>query len=339
MATMKEIAELAGVSRGTVDRVINKRGVVNAETEKKVLEIIELLDYKPNKAGMALAAQKKKLQIGVLLFGVENPFFDEVMDGLNAKLTELSIYGCSIIEKRIPFDLDTQLTTIDELVAEGIHGLILSPYNDIKVKERIDTLWEQGIPCVTLNTDIPHSKRIAYVGSNYYKCGQTAAGLLGLITDGVAKVGVITGSHRILCHEDRIQGFSNHLKEHYPKIEILEISENNDDDIQSYDAVKQMLDKHRNLTALYFTSAGVYGGCRAILASNDVKPLKVISFDAVPTTKEMLTNGTISATICQQPEVQGSKSLSLLVDYLLTNKMPETDIYHTELSIKIRESL
>ena len=44
MATMKEIAELSGVSRGTVDRVLNHRGVVNAETEKKVLEIAKLLD-------------------------------------------------------------------------------------------------------------------------------------------------------------------------------------------------------------------------------------------------------------------------------------------------------
>lgn len=62
MATMKEIAELSGVSRGTVDRVLNHRGIVNAETERKVLEIAKLLDYQPNKAGIALAAQKKKLK-------------------------------------------------------------------------------------------------------------------------------------------------------------------------------------------------------------------------------------------------------------------------------------
>lgn len=59
MATMKEIAELSGVSRGTVDRVLNHRGIVNAETERKVLEIAKLLDYQPNKAGIALAAQRK----------------------------------------------------------------------------------------------------------------------------------------------------------------------------------------------------------------------------------------------------------------------------------------
>ena len=170
MATMKEIAELSGVSRGTVDRVLNHRGIVNAETERKVLEIAKLLDYQPNKAGIALAAQKKKLKIGVLLFGAENPFFDEVMDGLRQKLEELSIYGCTVIERRISFDLQSQLQTIDELLKEEIHGLILSPYNDPAIQEKIDLLWENGIPCITINTDMPDSKRIAYVGSDYHKC-------------------------------------------------------------------------------------------------------------------------------------------------------------------------
>ena len=63
MATIKEIAELAGVSRGTVDRVLNNRGAVNADTREKILEIAKLLDYQPNKAGVALAAQKKSWTI------------------------------------------------------------------------------------------------------------------------------------------------------------------------------------------------------------------------------------------------------------------------------------
>ena len=51
MATIKEIAALAGVSRGTVDRVLNHRGDVNPQTEEKIMKIVRALDYKPNKAG------------------------------------------------------------------------------------------------------------------------------------------------------------------------------------------------------------------------------------------------------------------------------------------------
>lgn len=58
--TIKDIAALAGVSRGTVDRVLNNRGSVNPATAEKINEIAKALDYKPNKAGLALAAQKKE---------------------------------------------------------------------------------------------------------------------------------------------------------------------------------------------------------------------------------------------------------------------------------------
>lgn len=70
----KQIAEMAGVSRGTVDRVLNNRGSVNANTAARVREIAEKLNYKPNKAGLMLAAQKKNLKIGVILFPDSNPF-------------------------------------------------------------------------------------------------------------------------------------------------------------------------------------------------------------------------------------------------------------------------
>ena len=339
MATMKEIAELSGVSRGTVDRVLNHRGTVSPETERKVLEIARLLDYQPNRAGIALAAQKKKFKMGVLLFGVENAFFDEVMEGLKDKLDELSIYGCTIVEKRIPLDVKSQLAAIDELVDEKIHGLILPPCNDIKIQKKIDRLWECNIPCVTVNTDMPQSKRIAYVGSDYLKCGQTAAGLLALLTGGEARVGIVTGSHSVLCHEERVCGFTSYLHQKHPGIHIADIVENHDDDYRSYEAVSLLLEKHPDLSALYFTAAGVYGGCRAIINAALPQAPKVITFDAVPSTKEMIKKGVISATICQQPNEQGALSLALLVDYLLGGKPPEKNCIYMDLSIKIAENL
>ena len=339
MASIKEIAVLAGVSRCTVDRVLNHRGVVNAQTAQKVLEIAKLLDYQPNKAGMALAAQKKKIKIGVLLFGAENPFFDEVMEGLLQKLEELAIYGCTIVERRIPFDLKSQMDAIDELVAEEIHGLILSPYNDAAIQHKIDTLWENHIPCVTINTDISDSGRIAYVGSDYYKSGQIAGGLFALLTGGSGEVGIVTGSRNVLCHEERIHGFRDFTRSDHPGLQIAEIVTNDDDDYKSYDAVSALLKRHPTISALYFTAAGVYGGCRAVLDAKLQTPPKIVTFDAVPTTREMLNRGVISATICQQPSEQGARSLSLLVDYLLTGNLPSSPLVLTDLNIQIKESL
>ena len=100
MARIKDIAELAGVSRGTVDRVLNNRSGVSPQTAEKIKEIAKALDYRPNKAGLALAAQKKKNKIGVVLFSKNNPFFDEVSEGVQTKARELADYGVTTLTRR-----------------------------------------------------------------------------------------------------------------------------------------------------------------------------------------------------------------------------------------------
>ena len=224
MATLKEIADLAGVSRGTVDRVLNHRGSVNPQTEKKILEIVQALDYKPNKAGIVLAAQKKNLKLGVVLLGLYTVFYDDILAGVRDKAAELEGYNCSVLLRQTEYDLTQQLDAIDELVSEGINGLAISPYNDNAVREKIDALYDQGIPVVTLNTDIENSKRLAYVGCHFYRSGETAGGLMHLMTGGVSgdgvHVGIISGSTNILCHTERIAGF-RHVTESYGVIRFV----------------------------------------------------------------------------------------------------------------------
>ena len=341
MTTLKEIAALAGVSRGTVDRVLNNRGSVNPETEKRIREIVHALNYQPNKAALALAAQKKKITLGVLLFGENNgnKYFDDVVEGVEYQREKLEGYGCTILINRTSFDIKAQLDAINDFIDLGIHGLVISPYNAPEISSKINELYDMGIPTITTNTDISDSKRIAYVGSNYYQCGRTAGGLMGLITNGTAKVGIITGSPLVLCHTERINGFLDTIHSQYPKMESLEIIANQDDEFQSYKATSELLAKYPEMNALYFTAAGVYGGCRAVLDHHKEHKLKIISFAAVETTKQMLRDGVISATICQQPFQQGSRPVKLLFDYLSTGVYPADPLQYTEASIKIRENI
>lgn len=339
MVTIKELAELANVSRGTVDRVLNHRGAVSPETAKKVLEIARTLGYKPNRAGMALAAQKKKLRLGVILFGPENPFFQRVLEGVLAKAEELSAYDCTVLIRRVIFDAAAQIQAIDELVLAGIHGLVMTPYNDPLIREKINQLSDQGIPVITTNTDIQGSKRLAYVGSDYRQGGRTAGGLMRLVTGGHAKLGIITGSSQVLCHTERIAGFLEVLEQTAPDIHVLDILKNHDDEFESYEVTKRFLENHPEADAIFFVAAGVHGGCRAIQNMNRSKNLQVICFDAEDTIRQMVMDGLISASISQQPCKQGSRPLDMLFEYLTTGEPPEREINYVEASIKIRENL
>ena len=296
MATIKEIAELAGVSRGTVDRVLNNRGAVSEQTARKVLDIARALQYRPNRAGIVLAAQKRNLQIGVILFDNGNPFFDEVLSGVQEKAQELEEYNCCVSISRVGFDLNAQIAAMEGMAAEGASGLILTPCNEPAVRDKINEPAARGIPVIT------------------------------------------TGSSRVLCHTDRIAGFQDRIRSHYPDIRILDTRENSDDEFESYSNTLAMLQEHPELNALYFAAGGVYGGCRAILASGRTD-ITVISCDKVPTTREMLLNGVIDATICQQPSIQGSLPLELLFTYLATGQKPAHEYNYTTVDIRIRENV
>lgn len=339
MATIKEIAELAGVSRGTVDRVLNNRGSVNRETEKKILEIAKQLDYRPNKAGLVLAAQKKKLKLGVIIFSTKNYFFSDVLQGVLEKAKELADYNCTILIREISFDISQQLSALDSLVAEGVNGIAITPFNHPSVQKYIDTLFDRGIPVVTLNTDIDGSKRIAYVGSHYRHSGETAAGLMNLLTQGTAKIGIVNGSPDVLCHTERVAGFCETLKAHYPGLTVSDIVHNHDSDEEGYAETMKLLTKHPDLNALFLSAGGSHGVCRAIKESGYAGKLKVIGYDKAPFTQKLIEDGTLCAVICQRPRIQGSMPLDILFTYLTTGEAPEKELQYMDVVIRIKENL
>ncbi len=342
MATIKQISRLAGVSRGTVDRVLNNRGSVNPETAAKVREIAEAVQYTPNRLGKTLAVKKKKLKFGYILFGStsSNPFFEDVVAGIESKADELEEYGVTVEVRYASIDdPQRQVRLMDELVAEGANGLVITPINHPLVREKIQALGQAGVPVVTANSDLPESGRVAYVGSNYYKSGETAAGLMGLITGGSANVGIVIGSPLVLCHSERVAGFTDHVKKNLPGIKILDTRKNNDDDLESYAVTRRLIKDYPQMDALFLAAAGVKGACRAVSEAQLAGKLKIISYDTTPSTRHLIRDGVIDATIAQQPFTQGAKPLEILLECLGMDAPPQQDCYYTKIEIKIKENL
>jgi len=199
--TIKEIAQLAGVSRGTVDRALNKRGNVKPEVEKRILDIAERLGYKPNLVAKSLASSGQQNTIGVLVCAEGNDFFSEVLDGIAAAAQEIQDFGYRVqIKKMRGFDVEDQLKLIDELYQGGLSALAITPINDARIKDRLHALLEENIPVVALNVDIEGGEDITYVGCDYTVSGQTAGAMMGLVTKGEGNVLVVTGSKKILGH-------------------------------------------------------------------------------------------------------------------------------------------
>ncbi len=335
--TVKQIAAYAGVSRGTVDRVLNHRGGVKESVAKRVQQIADELGYQPNRAGKALANRKNPMQIGVILNAVGNPFYDQVRQGIEAAKADYRDFSVEVQKIELKgYAVEEQLTAIDDLVAKGVQSLIITPINDSRIATRLEVLLQEGLLVIKLNSDLKGVEQAPYIGCHYLKSGQTAAGLLCLCTAGVASVGIVTGSVKMLGHNQRVAGFLKEAKANFKTFTMADIVENNDDDEQSYRETKKLLQEH-TLSALYFTAGGVAGGCRAVKESGQT-PL-VICCDDTAEIVSLIKEEVVSATICQQPFEQGYRAIQAIFNQFMTGEFPYGEYIFMQNQIKISANI
>ncbi len=341
VTSIKEIAALAGVSRGTVDRALNNRDGVNPEVAERIRRIASEHGYKSNRAALALAARKRPLRIGVIFPAEGNAYFEDVIEGLRAAEAAYADNGVTVSLKTMKgFSVEVQLRLIDELLTEGIQALVIAAINERAIAHKINEIVKQGIPVITANTDIEKTRRMCYVGTDYQKSGEIAAGLMGLVADGrTLKTVIYTGSIHILGHNQRITGFNAAVRNYHSNIRILDVFETLDDTDKAYTNTMHLLEKYKDLDAIYMTAGGIGGTCRALVDSGNAGKIKLFTHDCTSETRPYLENGIISATICQDPYQQGYMPIKILFDYFLDKQTPEADLIYTRIDILIRENL
>lgn len=342
MIKIKEIAIKANVSRGTVDRVIHNRGNVKSETREKILRIIKEENYRPNIFAKTLANnQYTSKVIGVILNSIGNPFFDEVIRGINNKFEILKDLGYELvyINKR-GFNIEDQLNAIDKLLEKNISGLIITPINSYEISEKLNLLSGNKIPIININIDNENINKLLYIGPDYMKTGSTAGQIFNLISQGKEmKILIITGSNIILGHNKRIEGFCNYINKSTSHIKILDILENKDDDKISKKIIIEYFNNHKGIDGVFFCAGGIKGGIEGLKEIGELNKLKIVTVDLTNIIKKGLLNEEIIATICQEPYKQGEIAVQALFEYLIFNKIPEKKKIFTATEIIIKESL
>lgn len=336
--TIREIAIECGVSVATVDRVINKRGKVRPETEARIAKILEQSGYSKNIAARALAIRKDYPTIGVLVSSEGNPFFDEVLAGIRRAQAELTDLGVSLIVRTMHgYCADTQLKIIDELTP-SISALVLHPIDDPRIVSKISELQKNNIPTITINSDLEHSVRLCYVGSDYMQGGQTAAGLMCLATQGKRQLGILTGVDTILGHRQRLRGFEEYLTKTCSRIRIIARASAEDDDYQAYLATLKLLRNNPRIDTLQLIAAGLHGVCEAVLELKKNRCVCLFAFDQIPATEAAMKNGFLKAVVSQQPFEQGYQAIRAAQNVILTGS-PVNEKVIMENQIYIYENL
>ena len=335
--TIKEIAERAGVSRGTVDRALNNRGRIKPEVAERILTIAKELDYHSNRKSKKNTQESvKNIKIGVITQLSQASFMIPVKAGIRDAEKELEYLGVELLLKDIEsVDETAQIEAIDELETEGIDGLAIMPVQSEAVRERLNRLMEEKeIPVVTFNSDIVGTKRACFVGLDNKKSGRTAAGLMGMLTRGKGKVLVITGFFTNSVNSLRVEGFVQEIKNSYPDLELLGVQSSFDETKEVQKIIENTMAIAPDLSGVFVASGGQAGVC---LAFEKLKPQTrpyVIVYDATPKNAKALKEDRYDFLIDQEGYEQGYRPPNLLYNMIRKGEMPGTDHIYTDIKIK-----
>src|SRR5215475_6485266 len=126
-AGVHKIAELAGVSIGTVDRALHGRSGIRESTRKKILAIAKQLSYTPHPAARALSIGRAQLRIGVCIPEEIHFFYDQMRSGIFDEAKRISGLGLELIYRPVPRLGEEEKSRIHELLESQVNAMIITP--------------------------------------------------------------------------------------------------------------------------------------------------------------------------------------------------------------------
>lgn len=335
--TIQMIAERAGVSRGTVDRVLNNRAHVKEEIRVRVLEAVAELGYlSPHEAhSQEIAAGTfPPLKLGALLPNWTDYFRPEVLRGIEGARKELRPFGVEVLVDECRTDDPEEANQrLDALVAQGVQGISLCAVNDFSIEARVTALVEQGIPVITFNSDLPNSKRISFVGQNYKKSGRIAAELIGKCIPRTGRVLAMCGNLEFDGHRNRLAGFGARMQELQFSNSQIEVMETYNDYYFTCRQVTEVLARTPDLAAIYMANQSIAGCAQALKAAGKEHEICLVVHDLSDNTRTLLQSGCVDFTISQDFYRQGYLPLKCLRELLHLGVEPEADQTNTYISV------
>ncbi|WP_291637446.1 LacI family DNA-binding transcriptional regulator [Clostridium sp.] len=325
--TMKDIAEMAGVSKATVSMVLNKKDTsISDSTRKKILKISEGMSYIPNSIARSLST-KKSGTIGIILPDITNPFFSEMARAIEdeAERLEYNLIICNTDN-----DIDKEEKYIGLLISKLIDGVIFMSGG--KSNESITLLKNNNVPFVLVDRYIESYKD--YYGVFCLNKQGIKDGIKYLYENGKRKIVFVKGTENLEVSNQRLEGYIDAMK-NYRIYEEKYIFEGDFNVEGGKIATTKIINCFQNLDAIFYSNDMMALGGMKILLRNGYKiprDISVIGFDNIHISEVIEPELT---TISQPIYIMGKKACSILIDVIKGELPSEKQVYfETELIIR-----
>lgn len=336
---IKDIAKLAGVSAGTVDRVIHNRGQVTEENRINILKIIEEVEYKPNLLARSLANKKKYVFVSLCPeFNQQNDYWKAPDRGIARAAYEINDFNVTV--KRLyfnQFSLKSFQDKLREIIELQPDGILLSPVFPEETIAFVQQLDQKQVPYIFIDSNIDGLNNLSYLGQNSFQSGYLAARLLSYSLPAKAKIlgvriGGVEPSNQAIKRQDGITSFLKQSPGEF-EIEYFNLDSSSTQNLENF---KQEIAK-QEIKGIIVINSKVFE-VATIIKEMGRTDIQLIGYDLVPENIKYLKEGFISFLIAQRPEEQGYKGIMLLFNYLVTKTHVEQNNF-LPIDILTRENI
>ena len=322
---IKDIAQLAGVSVGTVDRVLHERPNVSPKARLKVENALKEMNYQPNMYASALAYNKSYTFQVLIPKHEQVAYWEEIEEGVKMAQEasrDFNVKANIIYYER--FDENSFTSVSQECLNSHPDGVVIVPA-DLEVTARFtDKLHELGIPFVMLDSYMPDLKPLAFFGQDSFSSGYFAARMLMLIANKESEILLVklTMNGRVVSkqQDNREVGFKHYMHDHFPHIKISELELPLDCSRQIYDKMlEQFFSQNPNIHHCITLGSKAHVVGDFLLRTNR-RDIQIMGYDMVGKNAKCLREGSVSFLIAQHAYQQGYSCIDALFRAIVLKK-------------------
>lgn len=334
-----DIAKMAGVSVGTVDRVIHNRGRVSEENRKKVQAILEMVHYQPNLMARSLASKKQYHFVAVIPSYTRGEYWEAISEGIDKAAAEMESYNITISKLFFnQYDNQSFDKIIRHLLDDKVDGVLIATLFTESVIRLSQELDNHEIPYIYVDSNIEDQHQLAYFGTESYDAGVIAARLLTdrlAPSDDILMARIIhSGKNDSNQGKNRREGFCHYLQEIGFGGKLHEVELKINDSVYNFIQLDEIFNANPNIKGgiIFNSTCYILGN---YLKAREMKSVKLVGYDLIERNTQLLSEGVITALVAQRPERQGYDAIkSLCHHYLFHQEVEKVNLMPIDILLK-----
>ena len=314
--TIKDIAAMAEVSKGTVDRVLHKRGKVSQKALERVNDVLDKIDYQPNIMARNLK-NTKIYRICVLMPNpVSDPYWRPCIDGISEAKNEYKSFNITIeVYFFDPSSTISFIETNDSLLKTTPDAVLLAPLFYLETVSIINNYNSLGIISGTFNNQLELNNISTFVGQDLFQSGRVAARLMDLLikkNSSIAIIHIDEDVNNALHMQEKERGFRKFFDE-YENFKLITLKL---EQPRIEEEFTSFLKAHSDLAGIFVTTSKAHQ-IAEIISNTKIKKIAIVGYDLLKSNVEYLNNKMIDFLIHQNPRKQAYLGTSLLIEHFI----------------------